>query len=122
MAYSTTGYSIYEGLILRGTCQSDRNYFSRHLDKLLNNYNPTGMKYLFLVSYVKADRSRFDELYRFYSDYMKECSAHQFSCKSQMEIKADENLLSCLKCTFDNGGYHCNVYVIFIDLEMKKEE
>ncbi|MBQ8621536.1 MAG: hypothetical protein IJ422_04390 [Oscillospiraceae bacterium] len=62
-------WTIYEALNISGT--TDKSKWNEHLHKLLINYNPNGLPFLFLVSYLECSRKDFPKIADAYDEHMR---------------------------------------------------
>ena len=61
-------WTIYEALNISST--ADKSKWNEHLHKLLINYNPNGLPFLFLVSYLECSRKDFPKIADAYDEHM----------------------------------------------------
>ncbi len=70
--------AIYEALRMDSFGENDKEYLDRHLTKLLNHYNPHGLPYLYLVSYVKWGKEAFAEKADCYYEHVRSGSGSPY--------------------------------------------
>ena len=110
-------WTICEALRVEGVEKVDWN---DHLNRLLKNYNPNGLGFLVLLTYVDDVRDRFMEIVKDFKDHIRihapegfrviESSFHYYSAdpwKSYQYIRTS-------RCDYDCGGYRPTVYHIFV--------
>ena len=98
-------WTIYEALNISGT--ADKSKWNEHLHKLLINYNPNGLPFLFLVSYLECSRKEFPQIADAFENHMqwhdpKDCERVQNSFSSLNEDHGQ--FIRMAKCT-----YYCGV-------------
>ena len=107
--------SIFEALKLKAFGKGEQEYLMKHLEKLLDNYNPKGFSTLFLVSYVSWDKDRFNDLANDYSDYVKRTVGTKFRFTGSREIGSyNSSFIRCLLIGYDCRGIKMNVYHILV--------
>lgn len=79
--------AIFEALNLKRFSTSEQEYWSNHLSKLLDNYNPMGVPLVFLVSYVECSKSDFKNFWLKYYEYI----AHSYNSKYSIQ-RVQENI------------------------------
>ena len=110
-------WTICEALRVEGVEKADWN---DHLNRLLKNYNPNGLGFLVLLTYVDDVRDRFMDIVKSFRDHIREyepegfraieSSFHYYSAdpwKSYQYIRTS-------RCDYDCGGYRPTVYHIFV--------
>ena len=105
--------AIFEALKLtqKSFAKSDQQYLSDHIKKLLDNYNPTGLKNLLLVSYVSWDKDKFNGLTSRYMSYIKNSIPEPYEVIiSSMPEHLDTSFLRCYKAAYDYGGITMYIY------------
>lgn len=89
-------------------------YLNSHLNKLLDNYNPMGIPFVFLVSYAKCKKENFDNFWLKYYDYFKNYSCGRFSNQFVCEYVQAENYLRCMEESYQYGNAIIKVYHIVV--------
>lgn len=118
-----TPWTIFEALNLSSV---NLNYWNGHLDKLLDNYNPHGLKFLFLVSYVKCSREKFQEIWAAYESHIPTYNPGRYRCIAASYMTLSErylqnvDLIRGAQCAYDCGGSRTTVYHIFVHLGEKQ--
>ena len=105
--------AIYEALKLtqKSFATSDQQYLADHIKKLLDNYNPTGLKNLLLVSYVSWDKDKFNGLTSRYMSYIKNSIPEPYEVIiSSMPVHLNTGFLRCYKAAYDYGGITMYIY------------
>lgn len=82
----------------------NKEYIQRHLKKLLDDYNPTGLHELFLVAYVKKAKKNFQSFWEKYIDYITCTDAGDFGFKSKEEYETDQHFIKHAVAVYDCGG------------------
>lgn len=99
---------------------ANRGYWDEHLDRLLDNYNPHGLKFLFLISYVQSTEKRFKEIWKDFQQHIVEYDPRKYRClpNTYMPLPTqyleDMNFIRGAQCTYDCGGNRTTVYHIFV--------
>ena len=105
---------IYEGLNLTGF---SKNNIDNHLHKLMENYNPQGLPYGVLVSYVDCDRSRFNEITALYRVHITERVPENYICVGQpRNIPTIGQYLKCIEMDYECGGQYFTIYHILVGM------
>ena len=96
--------------------------WNNHLDKLLENYNPNGLPFLFLLSYTECSRDDFPQVFRKFSSHIQtyRSGAHAIQSQSESPLGCAEgeqpHNIRCIKATYDRSGCPTVVYHIFLQL------
>ena len=107
--------SIYEALKLTTFGNSAKEYLMNHLEKLLKNYNPTGIPDLFLVSYVSWKRDEFDALAKEYCNYVMRDVGMEFRFKNILPIEDyNSGYIRCFRVGYDCGDITFIVYHVIV--------
>ena len=109
-------FAIFEALNMQSFSANQREYFIKHLTKLIDNYNPMGVSISFLVSYIKCQKEKFDECYMNYKKFLQEYETTGFGLIHMNEHERTENYLYCLECVYLCGKSEITVYNIFIHI------
>ena len=105
---------IYEGLNLTGFSTKK---IDNHLHKLMENYNPQGMPYGVLVSYVDCDRTRFNEITTMYREHITDCAPENYVCVGQpRNIPTIGQYLKCIEMDYECGGQYFTIYHILVGM------
>lgn len=110
-------WTICEALRVEGVEKVDWN---DHLNRLLKNYNPNGLGFLVLLTYVDDVRDRFMEIVKDFKDHIRihapegfrviESSFHYYSAEPWKNYQ----YIRTTRCDYDCGGYRPTVYHIFV--------
>lgn len=112
-------WTILEALNLSTT---NLAYWNEHLNRLLDNYNPCGLKILLLVSYVTCSEQKFSRIWTEYQKHIPAYHAGIYRCipSSYMPLPTryleDRNFIKGAQCTYDCGDSRTTVYHIFVRL------
>lgn len=96
------------------------SYWNVHLNKLLDNYNPHGLKFLFLISYVQCKEKRFKEIWNDFEQHIPEYDPRDYRClpNTYMTLPTqyleNMNFIKGAQCTYDCGGSRTTVFHIFV--------
>jgi hypothetical protein len=105
---------IYEGLNLSGFSSKS---IDDHLHKLMVNYNPQGLTYGVLVSYVDCDRTRFKTITDQYRDRISVYAPEKYTCAGQpRNIPTIGQYLKCLEMDYECGGQFFTIYHILVGM------
>ena len=105
---------------LRVSDFAKRNWNS-HLSKLLNNYNPHGVSFLFLVSYLDCEKSKYDKYWKEYQTHIKSFDSGIFifeigSFKNHVEMQTN-HYINIASSRYLCGDYSPTVYHIFVQID-----
>ena len=110
-------WTIYEALKIKDTGKTKWN---EHLQKLLDNYNPSGLNYLFLVTYVDCGKDRFSEIWNSFREHIRWFDPGKYerlsSSFSHIDLRShnDPNYVQAVRCTYDRNGFPTTVCHIFV--------
>ena len=113
-------WTMCEMLNLRGSGASQRHYWDMHLQKIMVNYNPNGLPFLFLLAYVNCPVEKFQQLVHAYSEHMKQSSPERYSVLSadQMTLATgdygENQYIRMYQAVYDCGGIPTTVYHVFV--------
>ena len=104
---------IYEGLNLKYVDKAD---ISEHLAKLLENYNPQGLPYGVLTTYLECGREKYRSFVDRYKDYIKQFAPTSFECLGEpTELHITEGqFLSCIEMSYGCGNTLFVIYHIVV--------
>ncbi len=103
--------AIYEALRMDSFGENDKEYLDRHLTKLLNHYNPHGLPYLYLVSYVKWGKEAFAEKADCYYEHVRSGSGSPYPVTGSMELRVGPGqYIRCLEVNYACGATPMTVY------------
>ena len=114
--------TIVEGLKLLGNTDSRINYWDMHLKKLLDNYNPIGLPFLVLISYIPCAKDKFLSISKNFSERCTTYSPEGYCVREAISERAslyridETNFIRMMKCVYDCGGALTTVYHIFLRL------
>ena len=110
-------WTVLEALRIR---DGNKNEWNRHLKKLLDNYNPGGMRHLFLLTYVDCSKDEIGDILRTFSEHIK---WHDEGPYVRLENTfthvplpqfGDPTYLMVMRCTYDRSGAPTTVTHIFV--------
>ena len=103
---------IYEGLNLKSL---DKNYLDKHIDKVLVNYNPQGLRYSILVTYLECERDGFTSFIDKYKDHISGYAPETYSCtRKPNEVDFGGGFLRCMKMQYKTGELYFTIYHIIV--------
>ena len=114
---TNTPWTICEALNIKSRSRTDWNF---HLQKLLDNYNPSGLPFLFLVSYVEGGADQFDGIWRMFADHVRQHSPDRYELRSwqphPVAFGSAEQIhyIQAARCIYDRAGFPTTVYHIFV--------
>ena len=120
-------WTIFEGINLRGSSPSEVENWNDHLKKLLDNYNPIGLSFLIMTSYVPCHKNKFVSISNNFIIHMKTYSPSPYDIREATEVNTasdhtdETNFLRMAKCVYDCGGAITTVYHIFVRLDDESE-
>ena len=113
-------WAALEALNLHGSSASQLQYWNAHLDKLLDNYTPSGRAFLFLISYLSCTKDEFASHCNKYREHMRYYSPKNFSVLHMKELNLAERIyapscfMQAVECVYDCGGIPMTVYHYFV--------
>ena len=103
---------IYEGLNLK---LLNKAYLNTHIDKVLKNYNPQGLRYSILVTYLECEQDKFKRFTDKYKDHISGYAPESYSCIGEPEeIGFGGGFLRCMKMQYEVGGVYFEIYHIVV--------
>lgn len=127
LVYSDDGlpWANVEALNLSDVTETALAYWNEHLDKVLDNYNTSGIPTIYLMSYVDSDPDRFGELFEKYTEHMKTYKPRIAKVRGEtMEeiFPADHrfNLLRVTRCAYTLAGANVMVYHYFVGFTQER--
>lgn len=105
-------FLIYEGLNLTATNNTKTH---KHLEKLLNNYNPMGLPFGVLTTYLECDRDKFKGFIDSYKRHLSEYTNKSFNCVGDpLDIPSNGHFLACMEMKYETGGLDFYIYHIIV--------
>ena len=108
--------AIYEALNLSNFISSAKKSLDEHLLKLLDNYNPIGLPFSFLVSYVSCSKDDFRDFWIDYKNHIPQSSIGKYQFQRVKEREDRTFYLRSAKCVYDREGSPTTVYHIVVRL------
>ena len=103
---------IYEGLNLT---KFNSSYINQHIDKLINYYNPQGLRYGILVTYLKCEHSKFKGFIDKYKQHITEYAPESYNTVGDpKKIRLDGEFISCMKMEYEVGELYFTIYHIIV--------
>ena len=110
-------WTILEALNLDGSTQSYRDYWNKHLDKLLDSYNATGCPFLIHMTYLSCQKDRFDWHCDEFEKHIPRYSPDGFQVTSERVTyplwDRTGGFMRVMECTY-NCGRPVTVYHFFV--------
>ena len=108
-----------EAMNLHSASRSQLAYWEDHLDRLMHNYNPTGLPTLFLLSYVSCRADQFSGLFTEFTEHMgrywpRGCEPRPSTQSEVLIFKEQPAHLRVSRCTYDVSGTPVVVYHYFV--------
>jgi hypothetical protein len=115
-------WTALEALNLKGSSDSQIEYWNAHLKKLLDNYNHVGRSFLFHVSYVHCSKDKFSTVCNDLYEHLRFYSPPGFELMRRfvqsMPLGDDpfrqDAFMRAVKCVYDCGGIPMTVYHFFV--------
>ena len=110
-------WTILEALRIKDGSKTEWN---SHLKKLLDNYNPSGLYHLFLLTYVNCGKDDFGDLMQKYSEHVKWYDPDAYQRLSgtfehvPLKRHGEPSGLRVMRCTYDRSGAPTTVTHIFV--------
>ena len=114
MATAEKTFAIFEALNLNNFSNTGQKYLKSHLKKLLENYNPMGVKLTFLVIYATWKKKDFNSLYSKFLDYIRTCLDEEYTNCFVREHEQSENYIKCVEYKYGKEGIYTTVYHIVV--------
>ena len=115
-------WSIIEALRIYNGSKGDWN---THLEKVLDNYNPHGVPFLFLVTYADCEKKHFDRIWKGYENHIQNHLSSDFAYVDQsyelLTGLLNNHYLQIAKTRYRCGDYAPTVYHIFVQMNPKRE-
>lgn len=124
MVYRENGmpWSVIESLRVYDGAKRDWN---SHLSKVLDNYNPHGVPFLFLVTYADCKKVKFDTIWKEYQAHIQKHDAGKFLCvNGSFEIlteKYNNHYMQIASSQYRCSDYTPTVYHIFVQIDPATE-
>ena len=117
-----TPWTVLEAMNLKGSRNSQIQYWNMHLRKLLNKYNHLGLPFLFLLSYVDATEDSFEKVIQVYGEHLRFYSPdYTLQLSTPIALQSDSSQrIRTFRCVYDCCGFPTTVYHIFVHLGMDR--
>ena len=99
-----------------------KEYIQEHLNKLLDDYNPSGLPELFLVAYVQKAKKSFQTFWNDYVDFITGTDAGDFRFESIDECETHNHFLKHAVAEYSCGGAIFKVHHICMRAGDRKSE
>ena len=113
-------WSIIEALRVDDGAKRDWN---NHLGKVLDNYNPHGVPFLFLVTYSDCEKPEFERIWTGYQEHIQKHNAGKFEYQDgsfqMLNTEQDSYYIQVAVSRYRCGGYMPTVYHIFVQMDPK---
>ena len=115
-------WTALEALNLKGSSDSQIEYWNAHLKKLLDNYNHVGRSFLFHVSYVQCKKDNFSKVCNDLYEHLRFYSPSGFELMRRFvqsvpltdDPLRQDTFMRAVKCVYDCGGIPMTVYHFFV--------
>lgn len=111
-------WSVIESLRVYDGAKRDWN---NHLSKLLDNYNPHGVPFLFMVTYVDCEKAKFDAIWFGYQAHIQKYDTGKFEyVKESFEMlteKHNNHYMQIARSQYRCGNYTPTVYHFFVQID-----
>lgn len=122
-----TPWVILEALNISGA--KDKGTWKSHLDKLLDHYNPYGLKTLVLLSYINCEPKGFATVVKGYRELLQAYDPNEWKLipgtALPVKMKNPTNFLKAFRCCYSCGAEEesqIEVYHLFVRLDTLKME
>lgn len=115
--YKDVPWTICEALRVDSGSKTDWNF---HLKKLLDNYNPNGVRFLVLLTYVDDEKDKFDQIWNSFKNHTQGHDEGSFAYQLnsfkhyQTESWTGNHYIQTATCKYILGEYTPTVYHIFV--------
>lgn len=107
--------AIVEALNLEKYTYTREKILYDHLKKLIDNYNPMGIKLTFLVSYLACEEKDFEYQYRTYMENIKEKVPENYFVEIMNDnCFIESNFIKCIETNYKMGKISIRVYYIWV--------
>ena len=105
--------------ILEALNHKDESYWQEHLMKLLEKYNPQGIRTLFLVTYVGCKSDNFGGICDKYVGNIPQYATANYKPRKDSFRKVDqsESMIRAYQCSYLCGSDEATVYHIFVHMD-----
>lgn len=113
-------WTICEALRISSNSATAKSSWNDHLQKLLDNYNPSGLNHLFLLTYVDCDKDHFQGIWDEFSEHIKWFDPAKYerlsSSFSHIDLSSHDNpnYIRVARCTYDRAGCPTTVCHVFV--------
>lgn len=111
-----TSWTVYEALNITSFSDTNKNNWNEHLQRLLDNYNPIGYPFLFLVSYLECSKDSFKEIWLKYYEHISTFSLSDYMLQKSINHSGDSFYVRVAECVYDRAGLPTTVYHICVRL------
>lgn len=115
--YKDIPWTICEALRISSTAKANWN---AHLKKLLDNYNPNGLHFLVLLTYVDDEKDKFDQICNSFDRHIQSYDPEPFTYKRlsyslyPTGSMGSNHYIRVAKCQYRYGNYVPTVYHVFV--------
>ena len=114
-------WSLIEALRIANGAKRDWN---SHLEKLLDNYNPHGVPFLFLVTYADCEKEQFEKIWKGYQTHIQNHCTGKFKYETgsfkKLNSEQDGYYIQTAYSQYRCGDYTPTVYHIFVQMDPGK--
>lgn len=115
-------WSVIESLRI---CDGTKRAWNSHLGKLLVNYNPHGVPFLFLVTYADCEKVRFDKIWKDYQSHIQNHDTGKFSyVNGSFELltkNQNNHYIQIASSQYRCSEYTPTVYHVFVQIDPVNE-
>ena len=110
-------WTICEAVRIKDGSKSNWN---KHLEKLMYNYNPNGLQFLILLTYVDDINDQFDDIWSGFETHIQKHAPVGFEIVSKSYYHyvdgqlANQHYIQTARCEYIRGDYQPIVYHIFV--------
>lgn len=108
--------AIYEALNTKGFNSTQQKYWEEHLSKLIDNYNPVGLPFMFLVCYLDCSKEDFKKVWLDYSKHVCSFGNENLTLENHIEHESSNFYTRIIECHYNYLGAPISVYNICVRL------
>lgn len=116
MKSSDEAWTVVEALNISSFTKGQRDNWNEHLLRLLDNYNPIGYPFLFLVSYLECSKDKMNDIILNYSEHLSKYSPPNYALQKFSNRDSGSSFIWSAECIYDRAGFPTTVYHICVRL------
>lgn len=116
MKSTDKAWTVIEALNISGFASAQKNKWNEHLLRLLDNYNPIGYPFLFLISYLECSKDRLNEILLDYAEHLSRYSPLNYELQKFSNRNSGSAFIWSGECVYDRAGFPTTVYHVCVRL------